>query len=78
MSEKGGDISEEWRDAMLKLVKSFLYNKELPYIVPGSCVLGVHFFLSLLITTDSSQSNDFFILVFFFFFLLVGCIFTLG
>lgn len=60
VSEKGGDISEEWRDAMLKLVKSFLYNKELPYIVPGSCVLGVHLFLSLLITTDSSQFNDFF------------------
>lgn len=59
VSDKGNDASEERLDAMLRLMKSFLF-KELPYIVPSSCVLGVHLlFLSLLITTDSSQSNDF-------------------
>lgn len=59
VSDKGNDVSEEWLNAMLRLMKSFLF-KELHYIVPGSCVLGVHLlFFSLLITTDSSQSNDF-------------------
>lgn len=59
MSEKGDDISEEWLDATLELVKSFFF-KELPCIVPGLCVLGVRLlFFTLLITTDSSQSNDF-------------------
>lgn len=59
MSDKGNDVSEEWLGAMLRLIKSFLF-KELPYIVPGSCVLGVRLlFFPLLITTDCSQSNDF-------------------
>ena len=54
MSDKGSDVPEEWLDAMLRLMKSFLF-KELCYIVPGSCVLGVHLlFFSLLITTVSS------------------------
>lgn len=65
VSDKGNDVSGEWLDAMLRLMKSFLF-KELPCIVPGSCVLGVHLlFFSLLTTTDSSQSNDFGVCFFF-------------
>lgn len=46
MSDEGNDVSDERLGATLRLKKSFLF-KQLPYIAPSSCVLGVHllFFL---------------------------------
>lgn len=58
VSGKGNDVWEGWLDARLRLMKRSLF-KELPNIVPSSCVLGVHLlFFSLLIATDGLQSND--------------------
>lgn len=48
VSNEGNDVSEERLHAMLGLMKSFLFI-QLPYIVPSSCVLGVHLLFLLFV-----------------------------